>query len=287
MYTTIIDIATLYENLPNPNWAVVDCRFRLEIKPNGRERYLEAHIPGAVYAHLDEDLAGPPTADSGRHPLPDLDLFRATLGKWGIGNNTQVVVYDDMGGAFASRLWWMLRYLGHTAVAVLDGGWQAWVDAGYTTSRGNEERLHTVFTGEPNPALVASMSEVERLVERGNGDRLLDSRDPKRYRGEHEPIDPRAGHIPGAKNHFFSTNLDTTQHFRPAEELRNTFSEIIGNHSNDETIVYCGSGVTACQNLLALSIAGLEGARLFIPSWSGWSSNPNRPIETDERKCIE
>lgn len=287
MYTTIIDVTTLHENRMNPRWAIVDCRFRLDNKNNGRERYLESHIPGAVYAHVDEDLADPPTAELGRHPLPDLDTFRATLGKWGIGNDTQVVVYDDMGGAFAARLWWMLRYLGHSAVAVLDGGWQAWVKAEYVTHSGEEQHLPTVFTGEPNSAMVATMAEVEQLIEKGNGEKLIDSRDPKRYRGELEPIDPRAGHIPGAKNHFFGTNLDTTQHFRPAEKLRTMFNDLLGDQPAEEAIVYCGSGVTACQNLLALSIAGLEGARLFTSSWSGWSSNPHRPIETGERTSIE
>lgn len=278
----IVDAATVHANLYNPKWVIVDCRFRLENKNNGRERYLESHIPGAVYAHVDDDLAGPPIPDSGRHPLPDLNGFRATLGAWGIGNDSQVVVYDDMGGAFAARLWWMLRYLQHTAVAVLDGGWQAWIEAGYRTQSGEEQRARTVFTGEPNFEMLATMADVEAIINMGKGEQLIDSRDPKRYRGDFEPIDHRAGHIPGAKNHFYGANLESTQHFRPADELRTAFQELVGETPANEIIVYCGSGVTACQNLLALSIAGIEGARLFVPSWSGWSSNPNRPIETGE-----
>jgi thiosulfate/3-mercaptopyruvate sulfurtransferase len=282
MYTTIIDVTTLHENLSNPDWVVVDCRFRLDNKSNGRERYLESHVPGAVYAHLDEDLAGVPTQDTGRHPLPDLETFRATLGTWGISNDSQVVVYDDIGGSFAARLWWMLRYLGHSAVAVLDGGWRAWVDAGYPRTSGAENRQGAIFTGEPNPTMVATMAEVENLVVEGNGGKLIDSRDPKRYRGEHEPIDSQAGHIPGAKNRFLGDNLDSHQQFLPADTLRTAFEDVLGEQSPHETVVYCGSGVTACHNLLAMSIAGLEGARLFIPSWSGWSSNPDRPIETGD-----
>ena len=282
MYSTIVDVATLHENLSNPKLAVVDCRFRLENSNNGRERYLESHIPGAVYAHLDNDLAGIPAEDTGRHPLPDLDTFRAKLSAWGISDDSQVVVYDDIGGGFAARLWWMLRYLGHPAVAVLDGGWKAWIEAEYPTTSGEEQRPPAVFTGEPNSAMVATMEVVENLVAAGNGGQLIDSRDPRRYRGEHEPIDPKAGHIPGAKNRFLGNNLDSTQHFRPAEELRAAFNNLLGEQSPTDTIVYCGSGVTACHNLLAMSIARVEGARLFIPSWSGWSSNPNRPIETEE-----
>lgn len=281
MYSTIVDVTILHQNLSNPDWVVVDCRFRLDNKVNGGERYLEAHIPGALYAHLDDDLAGPPAPNEGRHPLPDLDTFRAKVGAWGIANHSQVVVYDDMGGMFAARLWWMLRYLGHRAVAVLDGGWTAWQQAGYPTRSGAESRPAALFTGDPKPDMVATMAEVEALVAAGNGGRLVDSRDPKRYRGEYEPIDPKAGHIPGAKNRFLGDNLDRQQQFRPADELKAAFQEKLGEQAPEDTIVYCGSGVTACHNLLAMSVAGLEGARLFIPSWSGWSSNPDRAIETE------
>jgi thiosulfate/3-mercaptopyruvate sulfurtransferase len=282
MYTTIIDVDTLYNHLSDPTWAVVDCRFRLDNPNAGRDLYVESHIPGAVYAHTDDDLAGLPAEDTGRHPLPDLDTFRDTLGGWGIGKDTQVVVYDDLGGAYAARLWWMLRYLGHSAVALLDGGWKAWMAAGHPTRSGEEQPAPAHFTGEPNPAMIATMAEVEQLVAQGKGNLLIDSRDPKRYRGEHEPIDPVAGHIPGAKNHFLGNNIERNQRFRTAADLRATFDELLGEQSPTDTIVYCGSGVTACQNLLAMSIARLEGARLFIPSWSGWVSNPNRPIETTD-----
>ena len=279
MHTTLISVSELAANLGEPDWAIVDCRFRLDDPEAGRRLYEKAHIPGAVYADLDRDLAAPPAPDAGRHPLPDLDQFRQRVGQWGIGEGVQVVCYDDRGGALAARLWWMLRYLGHEAVAVLDGGWPAWVGAAQPTRSGVEHRTPTTFDGEPRPERLATMEEVEALVERGEGQRLLDARDAARYRGEFETIDPAAGHIPGARNHPFAQNLNDGGRFRSPDELAATYREVLAGVPSDGVISYCGSGVTATHNILAMVHAGLAEPRLFIPSWSGWSSNPDRPIE--------
>lgn len=279
-HTTLISAKILHRHLDNPAWVVVDCRFRLDNPQAGRAMYNELHIPGAVYADLDRDLSGPPTPDEGRHPLPDLRVFRAKLGNWGINQGVQVVCYDDWGGVLAARLWWMLRYLGHESVAVLDGGWPTWLAHGYPTSNEEVRTWPTTFEGEPNSKMLAELSEVATLSAIGSGSRLIDARDAKRYRGEFEPIDAQAGHIPGARNYHFGQNLTTNATMQPANELRQRWQSFLGRQSPSEIIMYCGSGVSACHNLLAMQHVGLEGARLFIPSWSGWSANPERPIET-------
>lgn len=278
MYRTLVAPDTLRERLDDPLWRVVDCRFRLDQPDEGRTLYLTSHVPGAVYADLDRDLAAPPRPDEGRHPLPDLERFRATLGRWGIGEGVQVVCYDDSGGALAARLWWMLRYLGHESVALLDGGWQAWLARDYPTASGEESVRAATFHGEPRPEMVASLDEVARLVEAGEGERLIDARDERRYRGEIEPIDPVAGHIPGARNRPYARNLDDAGRLREPSVLADEFRATLGERAPGDAIVYCGSGVSACHNLLAMEHAGLGGARLFIPSWSGWSANPDRPV---------
>lgn len=280
VYTTTAAAEVLSRHLENAGWVVVDCRYRLGDAEAGRRAYLEAHVQGAVYADLNRELAGPPGGDAGRHPLPHLDTFRVTLGGWGIGEGAQVVCYDDAGGAYAARLWWMLRYLGHRAVAVLDGGWQAWVAGGYPTSSGEERASPVTFTGEPDPAMVASLEEVAALS--AEGGLLVDSRDAARYRGEVEPIDAAAGHIPGARNRPYARNLKADGTLRSAEELAQDWRAVLGEEDPAEAVVYCGSGVTACHNLLSLEVAGLSGARLFVPSWSGWSANPERPVATGE-----
>jgi thiosulfate/3-mercaptopyruvate sulfurtransferase len=280
-HTTIIDAKTLHEHLGEPTWAIVDCRFRLDDPGAGRALYLEAHIPGAVYADLNRDLSAPPSPDEGRHPLPDLDEFRAKLGGWGIGEGVQVVCYDDQGGAIAARLWWMLRYLGHEAVAVLDGGWPAWLAHGYSIASGEETRLFAHFQGEPQPEWLASMEEV---LARPPAMLLVDSRDPTRYRGEVEPIDRVPGHIPGARNRPFAQNLAPDDTLRPAADLAEEWRELLGSHAPGDAVVYCGSGVTACHNLLAMEVSGLSGARLFVPSWSDWSASPERPVATGEEE---
>jgi thiosulfate/3-mercaptopyruvate sulfurtransferase len=279
IYTTLISAAELNQHLGQPDWAVVDCRFTLTDPARGRRDYESAHIPGAVYAHLDEDLAGPVIpGQTGRHPLPDVALFAQTLSGWGIDANTQVVAYDDSGGSMAARLWWLLRWLGHEAVAVLDGGWPAWQSEGYAVRRGVETRSERVFTPKPQPHLVAGAAEV-LAVAHNPAYRLLDARAADRFRGENETIDPVAGRIPGAISAPFADNLRPDGRFRSPEALRTRFQDLLGDVPAEQAIVYCGSGVTAAHNLLALAHAGLGKGRLYAGSWSEWITQPEHPVE--------
>jgi thiosulfate/3-mercaptopyruvate sulfurtransferase len=276
-YTTLVDTATLAGFVGNPDVAIVDCRFDLHAPAWGEQAYLEGHIPGAVYADLDRDLTGPKTGGNGRHPLPDPSALVAAVGRLGIDDGVQVVAYDQDSGMFASRLWWLLRWLGHDAVAVLDGGFAKWLAEGRDTVNGHERRSARTFNGVPRGAMTASASDVAAALHT-SGARLLDARAPERYRGDVEPLDPVAGHIPGAANHFFQQNLSQGV-FRPARELRVAFESSLAGVPPDQAICYCGSGVTACHNLLAMEHAGLRGARLYPGSWSEWVADPSRPIE--------
>jgi len=275
MFTTLIDALTLQENLGDSSWAVVDCRFSLADPEAGRRAYLEAHIPGAIYAHLDNDLSNPPTTDHGRHPLPPPETLVARFGRMGIGPNTQVVAYDDANGMIASRLWWMLRYMGHTAVAVLDGGWPAWETAGLPTRSGEETRETAVFQGEPRRDWLVLINEVPDVP------LLVDSRDAARYRGELETIDPVAGHIPGAVNYYYQANWTADGRYRPPAELRAQFDALLNKTPPEQATFYCGSGVSACVNLLAMAHAGLGNGRLYAGSWSEWCRDPDRPKQPD------
>ncbi len=277
MYTTLISTEELASHLTDTNWAIVDCRFELTQPEWGFRSYQEGHIPGAVYAHLDRDLASPTTPQTGRHPLPEVETMAERLGNWGINNDTQVVVYDTSGGAFAARLWWQLRFLGHQATALLDGGFQKWQLEGRATAAGVETRSPVQFIAEPDWTMVADVNEVERIRE-NPGYCLIDARAPERYRGEREPIDPVAGHIPGAVNRFHGANLGPDGSFLPAETLRAQFHELLGAVPPQQVVVYCGSGVTSIHHLIAMETAGLHGARLYPGSWSEWIRDPNRPI---------
>jgi len=277
-FTTLIDPETLQRHLEHPDWVVVDCRFSLSDPEYGRRAYREAHIPGAVYAHLDEDLSGPIVPGrTGRHPLRDPEQLARKLGGWGIDNRTQVVAYDDAGGAFAARLWWLLGWLGHDAVAVLDGGWPRWVREGRPVRGGIETRTPRTFVPRIRPERVVSADEVLQHLH-DPAWRLLDARAPARYRGEQEPIDPVAGHIPGAVNAPFAENLTPDGTFRPSEQLRQRFEALLGDVPSERVVCYCGSGVTAAHNLLAMAHAGLPGARLYAGSWSEWITDPRRPV---------
>jgi len=252
---------------------LVDCRFDLADPARGAAAFAAGHIPGAVYAHLDQDLSGPPLDDAGRHPLPRPAQLRALFGRLGISPGQQVVCYDDMGGALAAaRLWWLLRYMGHVEVAVLDGGWQAWQAAGGAAAGGESRVAATVFAGEPRAAQRVLLAEVPALHAS-----LVDARDPARFRGEVEPIDPRAGHIPGARNHPFRRNLEATGKFLTPAALREVFAQTLGTLPTASTVHYCGSGVSACHNVLAQMHAGLPEPRLYAGSWSEWCRDPNRP----------
>jgi thiosulfate/3-mercaptopyruvate sulfurtransferase len=277
-FTTLIGTQDLAAHVADPRWIAVDCRFQLADSAWGEHQYLASHLPGAVYAHLNRDLSGPPTGTNGRHPLPDPDVLIQTFIRLGIGTGMQVVAYDQDNGMFASRLWWMLRWLGHEAVAVLDGGFRKWIAEGRAAVPGNNARPAGRFTGSPRSRMTADVRDVAALVGRRDAV-LLDARAPERYRGDIEPIDRVPGHIPGAVNYFFQQNVDAQSVFRPDDELRVQLSAALGDVRPDKVVCYCGSGVTACHNLLALERAGLHGAKLYVGSWSEWSSDPARPVE--------
>lgn len=262
---------------------VVDCRFALADPGQGERDFLQAHVPGAVYASLDHDLSDLSKQGLGRHPLPDAAAFARTLSRWGWQAGQRVVAYDAAGGALAAaRLWWMLGSVG-IAAAVLDGGWQAWATAGLPVERGPAKpRAATSVTLHFDPArMVLDYAELDRL--RGAPSALvLDARAAPRFRGESEPIDRAAGHVPGAHNRPFAQNLAADGHFKPAPVLRAEFTAALAGRAPDAVVHMCGSGVTACHNLLAMEAAGLAGSRLFAPSWSGWASDPNRPVATGD-----
>jgi thiosulfate/3-mercaptopyruvate sulfurtransferase len=282
MYRTIVTTDELAALVPSAAVAVVDCRFRLDDSDWGRREYEAAHVPGAIYAHLEHDLSGHRTGLNGRHPLPDPAVLAQTLSRLGIGLHTQVVAYDQDAGAYAARLWWLLRWLGHDAVAVLDGGFSRWMREGRPTRPGEEQRAPTPFAGSTHRERVAETSDITRLIStRGTGaELLLDARAPERFRGEVEPIDRVAGHIPGARNYSYLWNIDGRGQFRPPEWIRSRVERELGAITGDQAVCYCGSGVTACHLILALEVAGLPGARLYPGSWSEWSADTNRPIET-------
>ncbi|MGD8752849.1 MAG: sulfurtransferase [Anaerolineales bacterium] len=282
-YKTLVTAGELFEHLDDPAWVIIDCRFWLNDTEKGRRDYLDKLIPGAFYAHLDEHLSGEVIPGlTGRHPLPQVDEFVERLSSWGIGDGVQVVGYDDRGGAISARLWWMLRWFGHESVALLNGGWQRWVAEGYPTSDVIPESQPRLFTAQLQPELMVTTEQVESLLEDDNY-LLVDSRTEERYRGEEEPIDPVAGHIPSAVSAPYPGNLDENGYFLPRKELRKRFRSLLGDVPEDRTIFYCGSGVTSIHNLIAMVHAGLEEGRLYVGSWSEWINDPERPIATVEQ----
>ena len=277
-YTTLISTAALAAEAA-ADWVIVDCRFDLGNEHWGREQYRISHVPGAVYASLSGDLAGPRTGTNGRHPLPTVEALAATFGRLGIANTSQVVVYDQTVGLHASRLWWSLRYLGHETVALLDGGWAKWISEGRPVTAGEETRAATTFMPSPRPRMVAPLEDVQARMTDGRT-LLLDARGEDRFEGRSEPIDRVAGHIPGARNHYYLTNTGADGTFLSPGDLRAKFDAAIAEHEPDDVVMYCGSGVSACHNLLAMELAGISGSQLYPGSWSEWSADPNRPIET-------
>lgn len=281
MYTTLIEAAELAAHTAAEDWAVVDCRFDLARPDWGAAAYAQGHIPNALYASLDRDLSGPVTPTSGRHPLPALDGFAARLGAWGIDSDVQVVAYDQGNGAYASRLWWLLRWVGHVRVAVLNGGFVAWQQSGLPVSQQSTVRRARKFS--PGAALGGEVStaELQKLQSSGQLDgarTLVDARSADRFAGQNETIDPVAGHIPGALNYPFARNLDSQGRFLPAGALQAQWRETLAGQPPANMIAMCGSGVTACHNLLALEIAGLSGAKLYAGSWSEWIRDAARPV---------
>ena len=281
-FRTLISTAALANHSADPAFTIVDCRFKLDDVNWGEAQWKVGHIPGAEYAHLDRDLSGPKTGTNGRHPLPAVATIAATLGRFGIASGKQVVAYDQDNGMFASRLWWLLRWLGHDAVAVLDGGLAKWVAEGRTISAADDRNDPASFQPQPRLDMTVGASEVESR-RTDPAWRVIDARAPERYRGEIEPMDPVAGHIPGAASHFFQRNLDETGTFKTPEELREQFGGILDGVPPERTICYCGSGVQASQNLLALEHAGITGAKLYPGSWSEWVSDRTRPVGTTTR----
>ena len=277
-WRTLISAAELAPHVGASDWLIVDCRFELGKPDTGERAYAAGHIPHAIYAHLDRDLAAPITPSSGRHPMPQPEQFAATLTRWGLTPSTQVVAYDADNAAYAARLWWLLRWVGHEAVAVLDGGFKAWTAAGLPTSTEVPRRRAGHFVARPNRDLWLDTGEVAERAQRADW-RLLDARAPERFAGKVEPIDPVAGHVPGARNHPFATNLGSDGRFAPAQDLRQRFEQSQDGVADDHTIVMCGSGVTACNLLLAMEAAGKRGARLYAGSWSEWIREPSRPIK--------
>lgn len=277
-FSTLITPAELEPHLNNPQWVIVDCRFNLAQTNAGRHAYQQGHIPGAIYAHLDEDLSGPIIAgQTSRHPLPAIKTFSQTASQWGIGEGVQVVAYDDRSGAIAARLWWMLHWLGHNNTAVLNGGWSRWLAEDKPISNASETPTPRQFTPQIRPERLATASEVLTRTA-SETPALFDSRAPERYRGEYEPIDSVAGHIPGAINAPFAQNLTDDGQFLPPPALKTRFENLLGQVDPSEAVFYCGSGVTAAHNLLALAHSGLGHARLYAGSWSEWITNPERPI---------
>lgn len=279
-YSTLISVAALAKHLDDPGLVIFDCRHELTNPGFGADAYALSHIPGAHFAHLDRDLSARPTGTNGRHPLPDPESFMRWLGHMGVSNAVQVVAYDSAGGTYAARLWWMLKHwLGHARVAVLDGGWDAWVKTGHPVTREVPVPIPAKFRGTPSREASVDVSYV--LAHLGQPDMLVvDARAPDRFRGRNETIDPVGGHIPGAVNRFFRDNLDAQGFFKAPAELRAAFETLVAGHALHEVVHQCGSGVSACHNLLAMDIAGLGGSRLYPGSWSEWCADRSRPVAT-------
>jgi thiosulfate/3-mercaptopyruvate sulfurtransferase len=276
---SLLSAESLLHRSADPAPVLFDCRFSLADPAAGHRAYAAGHLPGAIYAHLDLHLSGPITANSGRHPLPDPKRLTAWLGACGVDAETHVVLYDDQGGAFAARLWWLLRWLGHRRVAVLDGGLQAWQQTGGELTQQEPVPSPTRFTGRPDDALwIATADLAASLVAPAPGVQVVDARAPERFRGEQEPIDPVAGHIPGAINLPFAGNLDVDGRFLTPATLRKRFSDALGDTPPSQVAHSCGSGVNACHNLFAMELAGLTGSRLYAGSWSEWIRAPERPV---------
>jgi thiosulfate/3-mercaptopyruvate sulfurtransferase len=272
----LISTEALAERLSEPGWLVADCRFELDRPDAGRQAWKAGHIPGAIHVDLERDLSAPVTPATGRHPLPAPDAFAATLSRLGIGNQTTVVCYDAGPGAYAARFWWMLRWVGHHAVAVLDGGFAAWVAEGRPTDTQPAQRAPAKFLARPRPEMVLDAAAVAGALARG--ETLVDVRGAERFAGRVEPLDAVAGHVPGAVNLPFLENLDPAGRFRGPVELAALWHSRTGTAPGRAPICMCGSGVTACQGLLALEVAGIRGGRLYAGSWSEWIRDPARPV---------
>ena len=275
----LLSVQELRAALDNTDCVIVDCRFVLEDTDAGYEDYLDSHIPGAVYAHLDNDLSSPPSSTGGRHPLPDANKFAAFLGELGWSPGKLLIAYDDAGGAIAARLWWLMKYFGHDCAALLDGGIPAWWAAGYEIESGPS----TVTKLPPASFEICDALEISTLeiIEALGRDEIVlaDARARERFTGQFEPIDAVAGHIPGSVNYPYNINLAPNGTFKPVKDIRRELLKLAGSHNSQDVVHMCGSGVTACNNIFAAELAGLTGSRLYVGSWSEWIHDPSRPIE--------
>lgn len=278
----LVSPETLANHLQDEGWRIVDCRHNLAEPDWGEAAYRKAHIPGALFAHLDRDLSAPKSGRNGRHPLPDPKDFARWLGERGIGPAHRVIAYDDAGGMAASRLWWMLRWLGHRNAALLDGGLASWLAAGLPMTDVLPRHVSVAYSPVPDAALRVDIAEVEGNLAQTRFT-LLDARAAPRYAGTEEKLDARAGHIPGALNRNFQLNLDANGRFKSPETLRAEFGALLGTRPAQDIVHYCGSGVSACHNIYAMTLAGMSGSRLYAGSWSEWSSDPARPFATGDR----
>ena len=280
VHTTLITVQALRSMLDEGQPLVIlDASFDLADPAAGERAHMAAHLPGARYVHLERDLSAPPTGRNGRHPLPERSALASTVGQLGITPETQVVIYDRQASMFAARAWWMLRWLGHASVAVLDGGWSSWQGIGGAVESGAVTvQPQAAYPVADTPSPLVATIDADTLLARLDQLALIDARAPERFRGDVEPLDAQAGHIPGASNRFFKHNLAADGRFKPAEVLREEFLTLLDSRPAADVVNQCGSGVTACHNLLAMAVAGLQGSVLYPGSWSEWSSDPGRPI---------
>lgn len=280
MQAGIVSLQWLAGHLDDSGVRIIDCRFDLANPGAGREGYMKEHIPGAVFFDLEKDMSASKQTHGGRHPLPDINEFSLKLGNAGIDETVKVVAYDDQGGMVASRLWWMLQYLGHAEAYVLDGGFSQWKDKGYPVTQEIPEPEVKLFSPNVQHHMIADINQVKSKIGQ-EGTILIDARDSRRYRGLEEPIDPVAGHIPGAVNYFWKDSIGEDGRWNTAEQQKQRFA---GIQPTDEIIVYCGSGVSACPNVLALKQAGFSNIKLYVGSWSDWCSYPDNPVAGDGSK---
>jgi thiosulfate/3-mercaptopyruvate sulfurtransferase len=288
IYDTIISTHDLEAHLHDEHWTIIDCRHSLDDTQWGRRGYIEAHIPGAFFAHVDEDLSGEIIPwKTGRHPLPDdFEDFSKQLGKWNIDNTQQVVIYDQSHGGIASRLWWMLNFLGHKRVAVLDGGWQKWQLERKQTDDSVPEEGNAKFLPSMNTEMIALMDEVRHSISQP-GKLIIDSRAAPRYAGIEEPIDPIAGHIPSARNFPFLENVDENHVWKSPAFVQHRFEALYAQYKPEDIMVHCGSGVTACQNILAMKYAGFPMPKLYPGSWSEWITRKDNPVEVSANEASD
>lgn len=276
---TLVDVDTLAAHLDDPRWVVLDCRFELTRPTWGEESFAAGHIPGAQYAHLDRDLAAPQTATSGRHPLPEPQAFAALARRWGINEDTQIVVHDQASGVYAARAWWLFRWLGHESVAVLRGGLAAWTASARALTTETTIRACGNFVARAQANWVVNVDDVVDSLE-SHRLHVVDGRGADRFAGQNETMDPIAGHVPGAVNHPFASNFAADGTWLPEAELRARWETTLQGRPANEIVTMCGSGVSACLNLLALETLGIQGARLYTGSWSEWVRDPSRPVAT-------